>query len=67
MSDGPLAADVRRSQAELKAYNEQLKVGGAVAVNVRCSESDVAQDKRGCVGLKPPTVITISHDPLAIQ
>lgn len=66
-NDGPLAADVRRSQAELKAYNDQLKAGRSVALNLHCSEVDVAQDKRGCVGSKPKVVLTTNHDPLAIR
>ena len=48
-NDGPLSADVRRSAAELKAYNEHLAIGTDVAVKKRCGENDVAAAKPGCV------------------
>ena len=47
-NDGPLTADVRRTAAELKAFNEQMKTGPAVAARKACSKTDVATKKPGC-------------------
>lgn len=49
-SDGPLAADVRRSSAELKAFMAgRDRKDSVAAAPRRCSETDVATDKAGCV------------------
>ena len=58
-SDGPLAADVRRSTAELKAYRAdtgraaKTDTAAAGAVRKPCSEMDVAAAKPGCPAPRP--------------
>lgn len=61
VNDGPLAADVRRSAAELKAFLAQsrgeTRVGLRPVGSPRCGETDVATAKPGCrapAGAKPP-------------
>lgn len=49
-NDGPLAADVRRSAAELRAYRAGMKAGTETAKR-RCGETEVAAAKPGCAGL----------------
>ena len=66
-NDGPLTADVRKTAAELKAFNAEVRPGEAVAARKRCGEVDVAQRKPGCGGVKPQTASTITRDPLAFQ
>ena len=60
-NDGPLAADVRRTAAELKAFLAQsrgdAKAGLRPVAARRCGETDVATAKPGCpapVLSKPP-------------
>lgn len=65
--EGPLTADVRRTAAELKAFNALMKSGIAVAHSKRCGEMDVAHDKSGCVGQKSKVVSAISRDPPLLQ
>ena len=66
-NEGPLAADVRRTAAELKAFNAAMKSGTALASNKRCGEMDIAHDKPGCAGQKSKVASTISSDPLAFH
>lgn len=49
-NDGPLAADVRRSSAELRSYRAETDHAAKPAVAHRCSETDVATAKPGCAG-----------------
>ena len=66
-NDGPLTADVQRSAMELRNFNAEQKAGTAIAGSKRCSEMDVAQDKRGCVGTKPQATTSVLSDPLALR
>jgi hypothetical protein len=63
-SDGPLAADVRRSSAELEAYRtdtaraartDTAKPDGVPAgtARLRCGEAEVATGKPGCAVPRP--------------
>lgn len=53
-NDGPLAGEVRRSAAELKAFLALPKMGSKVdprqATRHRCGETDIAAAKPGCAG-----------------
>jgi len=53
LNDGPLASDVRRSAAELKAYNAGVRTFSQEAAHRPCSETDVASAKPGCVARAP--------------
>ena len=64
-NDGPLTADVRRTAVELKAFNEQMKTGTAVAARKACRETDGAAKKPGCV--KPATRAAAVGTDTAIQ
>ncbi|RYC28859.1 hypothetical protein D3273_27080 [Lichenibacterium minor] len=66
-NEGPLAADVRRTAAELTAFNAAMKSGTALASNKRCGEMDIAHDKPGCAGQKSKVASTVSTDPLALH
>ncbi len=62
-NDGPLAADVRRSAAELKAFNADQKAAAAraakadgirtAAIHRPCGEMDVAAARPGCPAPPP--------------
>ena len=61
VNDGPLAADVRRSAAELKAFlatsRGETRVGLRPVGAPRCGETDVATAKPGCAAAgasRPP-------------
>ena len=64
-NDGPLTADVRRTAAELKAFNEQMKTGTAVAARQACRETVVAAKTPGCV--KPATRAAAVTSDTAVQ
>ena len=49
-NDGPLAADVRRSSAELRSYRAATDHGQTSAVARRCGENAVATATPGCAG-----------------
>ncbi len=66
-NDGPLTADVRKTAAELKAFNAAMTSGTAVAGNKPCGEDEVAHDKPGCSGVRRKVAATVSRDPLALQ
>ena len=53
LNDGPLASDVRRSAAELKAYNAGVRTFAQEVAHRPCSETDVASAKPGCVARAP--------------
>ncbi|MGI3900121.1 MAG: hypothetical protein ACRYGP_05370 [Janthinobacterium lividum] len=66
-NDGPLAADVRKTAAELKAFNERLATGTAVATKKRCGEDDFAAAKPGCVGHESKAASAASTSPTALR
>ncbi len=49
-NDGPLAADVRSSSAELRSYRAATDHGQTSAVARRCGETAVATATPGCAG-----------------
>ncbi len=57
LSDGPLRADVQRSAKELREYMAGVKTDAKPAERKRCSETEVATAKPGCV---TPTAKTVS-------
>lgn len=67
INDGPLAAEVHKTAAELKAFNAERKTGLPVIATKPCSETDVAHAKPGCLDAKPKIPPMISRDPLALQ
>ena len=66
-NEGPLTADVRRTEAELTAFNAAMKASTALTSNKRCGEMDIAHDKSGCAGQKSKVASTVSTDPLALH
>ncbi len=71
--DGPLRAEIRHSNEELRRYREDEAKGskGSVSGKVAsktCGEDDVAHGKPGCPKPPPPKpVTTLDKDPLAIR
>lgn len=66
-NDGPLSADVRKTAAELKAFNDHLGTGTAVAAKKRCGENDIAAAKPGCVGHDARAASAASPSPTALR
>lgn len=66
-NDGPLAADVRRTAAELKAFLAQsrgeAKPGLRTVAARRCGETDVATAKPGCTAAAPAKPPAKAADP----
>ena len=60
-NDGPLAADVRRSAAELKAFLALPKVDPKADLRTtarhRCGETDIATAKPGCAAAATPAAV----------
>ncbi len=65
--DGPLTADVRRTAAELKAFNSSLRPGTAIAGNKACGEDGVAHHERDCTEGGSRVASVASRDPLALK
>ena len=66
-NDGPLTAYVRRTAAELRAFNAQMKVEPAITSNKPCGEVDVAKGRVGCDDLAVKSSGTPARNELPLR
>ena len=66
-NEGPLTADVRRTAAELKAFNSSVKPNTSIASGKLCDEDKAAYRKRDCTKGDPKIASMVSRDLLALK